>query len=212
MMQSTDSGGCQQTGLQYSWSQGAGGFMPQYPHCTTNTTYLPTSHNEDEDVFAAPVGEDYEVPGPDPDFTATFQSVFGGTDPNGTWKLYVQDFNPGGSGSTQGWGMQFVGDPRCSDGEDNDGDGLIDNGADPGCANAGDASETSAALVCDNDVDDDGDGLKDFRTSGGDPGCASATDDFERNPNGSDCDDGNDDDGDGLKDFATSVATPAAPR
>jgi len=82
---------------------------------------------------------------------------------------------------------------QCSDGIDNDGDGLADFPADPGCASAADDSEQSAALACDNGVDDDGDGLVDLD----DPGCpfASAT------PENPPCDDGIDNDGDGLIDF-----------
>ena len=45
----------------------------------------------------------------------------------------------------------------CTDGLDNDADGRIDHGSDPGCASTSDTSELSA-LQCDNGVDDDGDG------------------------------------------------------
>ena len=81
----------------------------------------------------------------------------------------------------------------CSDGIDNDGDGLVDL-ADPGCASATDASERNPAVACDNGRDDDGDGLVDFPA---DPGCASVTSNLE-NPA---CDNGLDDDGDGGIDF-----------
>ena len=52
-------------------------------------------------------------------------------------------------------------DARCSDGFDNDGDGLVDL-EDPGCDSEDDASEKSAALPCDDGIDDDGDGGTDF--------------------------------------------------
>jgi len=70
---------------------------------------------------------------------------------------------------------------HCKDGNDNDGDGLVDWPADPGCSSKNDRTETDAALVCDNDQDesDDADTLADFRVSGGDPGCTSATDTSE---------------------------------
>src|SRR5262249_24192763 len=77
----------------------------------------------------------------------------------------------------------------CSDGIDNDGDGLVDL-ADPGCSSATDASERNPAVACDNGRDDDGDGLVDFPA---DPGCLSVTSNLE-NPA---CDNGLDDDGDG---------------
>lgn len=85
-------------------------------------------------------------------------------------------------------------EPACSNGSDDDGDGRADFPADPGCADAGDASERSAAFVCDNDLDDDGDGLTDFPA---DPGCAEPIATLE-NPK---CNDGIDNDLDGGTDF-----------
>lgn len=72
---------------------------------------------------------------------------------------------------------------QCADGVDNADpeDTLIDM-ADPGCANAADNDETNsvtpAPKKCANNLDDDGDGLKDFPA---DPGCTSASDDDESN-------------------------------
>jgi YVTN family beta-propeller protein len=60
----------------------------------------------------------------------------------------------------------------CSDGLDNDNDGLADFPADPGCDSAEDSSEQSEALVCDDGQDNDGDGLIDYPL---DPGCSSST-------------------------------------
>jgi hypothetical protein len=54
---------------------------------------------------------------------------------------------------------------ECSDGVDNDGDGLADFPDDPGCLLAISRSESPA---CDDDEDNDGDGLVDY---GEDPGC-----------------------------------------
>ena len=45
-------------------------------------------------------------------------------------------------------------DPACSDGQDNDGDGMID-GADPGCR---DATGLTEAPQCNDGQDNDGDG------------------------------------------------------
>jgi hypothetical protein len=56
----------------------------------------------------------------------------------------------------------------CSNGLDDDGDGLTDFPSDVGCADAGDGSERGAGLPCDNGVDDDVDGLADFPA---DPSC-----------------------------------------
>ncbi len=49
-------------------------------------------------------------------------------------------------------------EPECSDGVDNDGDGLVDDGADPGCANAESVIENPR---CDDYFDNDGDGQMD---------------------------------------------------
>ncbi|MBN2142509.1 hypothetical protein JW711_04215 [Candidatus Woesearchaeota archaeon] len=57
----------------------------------------------------------------------------------------------------------------CRDGVDNDGDGLVDYPADPGCSSKNDASELGSN-ECDDGVDNDGDGNVDTADSG----CASA--------------------------------------
>ncbi|MCI0632982.1 MAG: multicopper oxidase domain-containing protein, partial [Actinobacteria bacterium] len=57
---------------------------------------------------------------------------------------------------------------ECQDGIDNDGDGLVDSPADPGCATSADFLETSPALACDDGEDNDGDGFTDVPD---DPGC-----------------------------------------
>ncbi|MEZ4433469.1 MAG: hypothetical protein R3F65_13760 [bacterium] len=95
------------------------------------------------------------------------------------------DVGPGGDDGGQG-GMGgiadmeprdvFVGAPQCSDGEDNDDDGLIDL-EDPGCDNALDVDERQ--LQCADGVDNDDDGLIDFPD---DPGCGSRGDNSEINP------------------------------
>jgi hypothetical protein len=50
----------------------------------------------------------------------------------------------------------------CGDFVDNDGDGLIDAGADPGCTDAFDTSEQDSELICDDGIDNDLDGLTDY--------------------------------------------------
>jgi len=82
--------------------------------------------------------------------------------------------------------------PQCSDQADNDGDGAIDFGADPGCTSNSDNDETDpagpGANQCEDGFDNDGDGLIDF---GSDGGCKSRTD--------------NDETGSGNRRLATSV-------
>ncbi len=90
----------------------------------------------------------------------------------------------------------------CSDGLDDDGDGLVDL-ADPGCYGPGDPFETNALVACDDGFDNDADGLVDW---GYDPGCALVTS-LKENPA---CDDDLDNDGDGAIDWDGGVgaATP----
>jgi len=76
---------------------------------------------------------------------------------------------------------QFQFQPQCSDQADNDGDGLIDNGSDPGCTSPTDNDETDpvvgpTANQCEDGFDNDHDGLIDF---GSDGGCKSREDNSE---------------------------------
>jgi len=84
----------------------------------------------------------------------------------------------------------------CSNGIDDDGDGLIDM-ADPGCSSPSDNNEFNVPTQCSNGIDDDGDGLIDMA----DPGCSSPSDNDEFNVLAA-CEDGIDNDGDGLIDMA----------
>lgn len=81
--------------------------------------------------------------------------------------------------------------PECSDEVENDGDGLLDFPADPGCTSAEDLSE---AADCNDGLDNDGDGLADY---GSDPGCRNRRESAREDPA---CDNGYDDDGDTLVD------------
>ena len=66
----------------------------------------------------------------------------------------------------------------CADGLDNDGDGLIDFPADPGCTGTDDGDETDPPQ-CSDGKDNDGDGLVDFPA---DKGCTGADDNDEVDP------------------------------
>ena len=65
----------------------------------------------------------------------------------------------------------IIDQPDCSDGLDDDQDGLIDL-EDPGCDDALDSSERGTMYECDNGIDDDGDDLIDFPE---DDGCLDPT-------------------------------------
>lgn len=96
--------------------------------------------------------------------------------------------------------------PQCSDGIDNDGNGLTDYPSDPGCGSADDASEAPAPAQCRDGVDNDGDGLTDYPA---DPDCASADDDDER-PAPAQCNDGVDNDADGKIDYPADPGCSSA--
>ncbi len=128
---------------------------------------------------------------------------------------YVYNPTPGGflAGACQTsvtlYDPDFVPPPpppaaACGDSIDNDGDGLIDFPADPGCFSATDNDEFDApppTYQCSDGIDNDGDGLIDFPA---DPGCFSATDqdetDIPPEPTFA-CSDTLDNDGDGLVDM-----------
>ncbi|MCH7529590.1 hypothetical protein IIB50_00510 [Patescibacteria group bacterium] len=90
--------------------------------------------------------------------------------------------------------------PQCSDGIDNDSDGLTDL-ADPSCSGSSDNDESNPAQ-CSDGIDNDGDGFVDLA----DPGCISSGDNNEFNifPQ---CSDRIDNDGDGLIDLADPGCT-----
>ena len=89
---------------------------------------------------------------------------------------------------------------QCSDGLDNDNDGLTDYPLDLGCSSPTDPDETdpAPAVACNDGLDNDNDGLIDHPL---DPGCSSLTDPDETNPAPTvACNDGLDNDNDGLID------------
>jgi hypothetical protein len=63
--------------------------------------------------------------------------------------------------------------PECSDGKDNDCDGRIDFGVDPGCDSGADDDE-HGALECDDGIDNDGDNNLDYHISS--PQCTEVRD------------------------------------
>lgn len=117
--------------------------------------------------------------------------------------------------------LALAGSRACSDGIDNDGDGLADHPDDPGCDDAADASERSPALVCDDGIDNDGDGRTDFDPltfffpgdqdtlpqGTGDPGCKDPTWSTE-SPK---CQDGIDNDADGTMDYDAGLSRNGSP-
>jgi len=99
--------------------------------------------------------------------------------------------------------LDIVSVPACSDGLDDDLDGLVDFPADPGCDDANDFTEQSSLLICDDGIDNDLDGFTDFPS---DVGCESSTSAAEDPA----CSNGVDDDLDGQIDFGLDPGCDAA--
>jgi subtilisin-like proprotein convertase family protein len=133
----TDSGGFSAvSGINLTFDDAASGFLPNGPFLSSGT-YKPS-------VGASSVG--CLAPGSFPDAPlgpyGSSLSVFNGSDPNGTWKLYVIDDSGGDSGSIDGWSLTFNSSPTAED------DSYSTN------------EDTSANIaVLSNDTDVDGDTL-----------------------------------------------------
>lgn len=68
-------------------------------------TYKPTNYSVDGDFsLPAPAGPYGD---PAPVGSATFASVFNGTNPNGTWSLYIQDDSAGDGGQIASWCLRL---------------------------------------------------------------------------------------------------------
>ena len=91
-------------------------------------TYKPTTYFSGDDFPAPGPGTAYANPGPANGGSATFSSTFGGTNPNGDWKLYIVDFVNGDVGSISGgWSMEIVPAVAVNDAPvDINGDGKTD--------------------------------------------------------------------------------------
>jgi subtilisin-like proprotein convertase family protein len=95
----------------------------------TAGTYKPSTYYVNDSFPAPGPGTTYGSPGPTGGGTATFSSVFGGTNPNGNWNLYVVDFVGGDSGSISGgWSLTINAGPTITPQHvlDYDGDGKTD--------------------------------------------------------------------------------------
>ena len=88
--------------------------LPLSSSALTSGTFRPTNSGA-TDAFPAPApAAPYSSPAPGG--SATFASVFGGSNPNGTWKLYVADDAGADVGALNGgWSLTFrTADPSCS--------------------------------------------------------------------------------------------------
>jgi hypothetical protein len=102
-----------------------------------------------------------------------------------------------------------TGHKACSDGIDNDGDGLTDYPADPGCENGNDGNEADNEnkKQCNDGIDNDNDGLTDYPL---DPGCSGPGDDDETGGVLKECQDNVDNDNDGYIDYPADTGCSSA--
>src|SRR5207247_2046929 len=72
-------------------------------------TYKPTTYYVGGNFPPPGPGTTYGNPGPAGGGTATFASIFGGTNANGTWSLYVVDLVGGKAGAIAGgWSLSLT--------------------------------------------------------------------------------------------------------
>ena len=99
-------GGSPWVNINYTLTDTAAGLVPS-SGTPVSGSFKPTSYFSG-DVFPAPApgGANQE---PAPAGSATFASVYNGTNPNGTWSLYVFDFAAGDGGSIAGgWALSIT--------------------------------------------------------------------------------------------------------
>jgi subtilisin-like proprotein convertase family protein len=162
-----DSGGfASVSNVNLTFDDAASGFLPNGPFLSSGT-YKPS-------VGASTVGCSPPTSFPDapPGPYGSSLSVFNGTNPNGTWKLYVIDDSGGDSGTITGWSLT-INPPTAVDDNytTNEDTTLTANGA---------GSNPTGVLA--NDTDPDGDTLSAVLVSGP---SHSATNGFTLNQDGS---------------------------
>jgi subtilisin-like proprotein convertase family protein len=96
------------TGVTYTLSDTGAAVLPNLTAWTAGT-YKPTTYYTGDSFPAPGPLTAYGSPGPTGGGTATFSSVFGGTNPNGVWSLYVEDLVSGDSGVISGgWSLEIT--------------------------------------------------------------------------------------------------------
>jgi len=86
------------SGVNLTIDDQAAGHLPTEQ--ITSGTYQPTNFETDDD---------FPAPAPDTDTSDAVLSTFNGTDPNGSWSLYVaDDYGAGDGGDISGWSLQIT--------------------------------------------------------------------------------------------------------
>ena len=92
------------SGVNLTFDDEASGALPDEGPLSSGT-YNPTRGTQDADSCFAP--ESFPAPAPTGPYGSPSLSVFDGTNPNGTWKLYVIDDNVFDTGSIDGWSLDI---------------------------------------------------------------------------------------------------------
>lgn len=107
--------------VTYTISDDAAARLPEKDGIAPGT-YKPTAYFLHSFPPPGP-GTNYANPGPFGGGAATLTSVFGGTNPNGNWNLFIVDFQNGDSGSIDsGWTLEIAVTPPPDASFDFDGD------------------------------------------------------------------------------------------
>jgi subtilisin-like proprotein convertase family protein len=92
------------SGVNLTFDDEASGALPDEGPLSSGT-YQPTRGTQDADSCFAP--ESFPAPAPTGPYGSPSLSVFDGTNPNGTWKLFVIDDNIFDTGSIDGWSLDI---------------------------------------------------------------------------------------------------------
>jgi subtilisin-like proprotein convertase family protein len=127
LLQAAVGAGSDISNVTYTFSDSGAAFLPNGDPWTGGT-YRPSSYGVALSFPAPGPGTDYNMPGPFAG-AASLASTFGGTNPNGVWKLFVRDyFNDEGGAIAGGWSLAidttFLADRAVLD---FDGDGKTDD-------------------------------------------------------------------------------------
>jgi subtilisin-like proprotein convertase family protein len=100
----TDSGGLiPVSGIDLTFDDAASGVLPDDNDQLTSGTYLPSRGPTTWGCFAP---EPFPADAPAGPYNSSLE-VFNGTNPNGTWELYVIDDASGDAGSLTGWSLDI---------------------------------------------------------------------------------------------------------
>lgn len=115
MVQSDAGGGGNINNRSYDFMDSAANFM-QDEAGNPSGSYKPTNYDGAIDDFQHPAPDfPYSIPGPAG--TDTFSSAFAGSNPNGTWSLFVVDSaGPDGGSINAGWALRIVTEPASGPG------------------------------------------------------------------------------------------------